>query len=176
MPNWCYNNLEIRLLNENIINALKLSLDNEVMFEFLCPLDLGIDIAGKPKWDHDVALAKWGTKWDVSSLRYKYNDVDKIFCLNFDTAWLPPGAFYQSLMENDDVDLIRASYHEAGMQCLGQYTNNCGTLINNQYNYKDIIPKKLGQEVGLDDYSDEPVFELNADGDYVLIKQKDETV
>jgi len=177
MPNWCYNTLELRLLNKDIRDAFKLSLENEVLFSFLCPLDLGYDEDGKPKWDYDVANNKWGTKWDVSSLHYTYDDAEETFYLNFDTAWCPPEAFYESLMLNDDVDFIKATYIENGMEFLGQYVNDCGTLVNDQYSYDDVIPYDLGQEVGLDDYSDEPMFELNTDGDsYIRIEQKDETV
>jgi hypothetical protein len=61
------------------------------------------------------------------------------------------------------------------MEFLGQYVNDCGILVNDQYGFDDIIPYDLGQEVGLDDYSDEPMFELNTDGDsYIRIEQKDE--
>lgn len=176
MPNWCYNTLEFRLLNVDIYDLLKASLDNEVLFQFLCPLDLGYHEDGKPKWDHDVALTKWGTKWDVSSMQYSYMVTDNTFSFSFDTAWGPPTAFYQSLMDNDDVDFIRATYNEGGMEFLGSYMNDCGTIINDQYDYDDVIPEELGLEVGLDDYSDEPVFERNGDGDYVRKQEKDETV
>lgn len=169
MPNWCYNTLELRLLNKDIRDAFKLSLENEVLFSFLCPLDLGYEEDGKPKWDYDIALNKWGTKWDVSSLHYTYDDVEETFYLNFDTAWNPPEAFYYSLMENDDVDFIRATYNEGGMEFIGQYTNVRGTIVNDQCDYDDVIPEELGLEVGLDDYSDEPVFSRDDDGNFVRI-------
>ena len=170
MPNWCYNTLEFRLLNVDIYDLLKASLDNEVLFQFLCPLDLGYDEDGKPIWNYDVANNKWGTKWDVSHMQYSYMVTDNTFSMSFDTAWGPPEAFYYSLMENDDVDFIKATYIEGGMEFLGSYTNDCGTIINDQYDFDDNIPYDLGQEVGLDDYSDEPMFKLNADGDcYVRV-------
>lgn len=167
MPNWCYNTMELRLLNKDIRDAFKLSLENEVLFSFLCPLDLGYDEDGKPKWDHDIAVNKWGTKWDVSSLHYTYDHVEETFYLNFDTAWGPPQTFYISLMDNDDVDFIRATYIEGGMEFLGSYTNDCGTIINDQYDFDDVIPEELGLEVGLDDYSDEPVFSRDDNGNFV---------
>jgi hypothetical protein len=79
-------------------------------------------------------------------------------------------------MNNDDVDFVRATYIEGGMEFLGQYINDCGTIVDDQYDFDDVIPEELGLEVGLDDYSDEPVFERNGDGDYVRIQEKDETV
>lgn len=176
MPNLCYNTLEFRLLNVDIYDLLKASLDNEVLFQFLCPLDLGYEDDGKPKWDYDVAMNKWGVRCDVDSMQYSYMVTDNTFYLTFDTAWGPPTAFYLSLMDNDDVDFIKATYSEDGMQFLGQYTNDCGTIVNDQYDWDDVIPEELGLEVGLDDYSDEPVFERNANGDYILIQKKDETV
>ena len=176
MPNWCYNTLELRLLNKDILDAFKLSLENEVLFQFLCPLDLGYEDDGKPKLDYYVAMDKWGVRCDVENMQYSYMVTDNTFSFSFDTAWGPPTAFYLSLMDNDDVDFIRATYSEGGMEFLGQYTNDCGTIVNYQYDYDDVIPEALGEEVGLDDYSDEPVFERNGDGDYVRIQEKDETV
>lgn len=176
MPNWCYNTLELRLLNVDIYDLLKASLDKEVLFQFLCPLDLGYEEDGKPKLDYHVAMDKWGVRCDVENMQYSYTATDNTFCFSFDTAWGPPTAFYLSLMDNDDVDFIRATYSEGGMEFLGQYTNDCGTIVNDQYDWDDVIPEELGLEVGLDDYSDEPVFERNGDGDYVRIQEKDKTV
>ena len=176
MANICYNTLELRLLNVDIYDLFKASLDKEVLFQFLCPLDLGYEDDGKPKWDYNVAMNKWGVGYDVSSMQYSYMITDNTFYFSFDTAWGQPTAFYQSLMDNDDVDFIRATYNEGGMEFLGQYTNDCGTIVEDQYDYDDVIPEELGLEVGLDDYSDEPVFERNGDGDYVRIQEKDETV
>lgn len=176
MANICYNTLEFRLLNVDIYDLLKASLDKEVLFQFLCPLDLGYEDDGKPKLDYYVAMDKWGVRSDVENMQYSYMVTDNTFCLSFDTAWGPPTEFYLSLMDNDDVDFIRATYSEGGMEFLGEYTNDCGTIVNDQYDWDDVIPEALGEEVGLDDYSDEPVFERNGDGDYVRIQEKDETV
>ena len=167
MPNWCYNTLELRLLNKDILDAFKLSLENEVLFQFLCPLDLGYEDDGKPKLDYYVAMDKWGVRCDVENMQYSYMVTDNTFSFSFDTAWGPPTAFYLSLMDNDDVDFIRATYSEGGMEFLGQYTNDCGTIVNDQYDWDDVIPEELGLEVGLDDYSDEPVFSRDDDGNFV---------
>ena len=169
MPNICYNTMELRLLNVDIYDLFKASLDNEVLFQFLCPLDIGYDDNGKPLWDYDVAMNKWGVRCDVSGMQYSYMITDNTFYFTFDTAWGPPTQFYQSLMDNDDVDFIKATYSECDMGFLGQYTNDCGVITNDQYDWDDVIPEALGEEVGLDDYSDEPVFERNGDGDYVRI-------
>jgi hypothetical protein len=65
-------------------------------------------------------LAKWDTKWDICDAEIQEKHKDEI-TVSFDTAWSPPIAFYEKLVELGFS--VKAFYSEPGMGFAGYWND-----------------------------------------------------
>ena len=104
MPNHCYNYLTI--VGDS--DMIKEFVDSNFEFEKICPIP--------PEEESNVYEShcnKWGTKWD----RYEYtlDDTGKrgMKCM-FTTAWNPPIALFEFLLEKFSDIWIKCEWNEDG--------------------------------------------------------------
>jgi hypothetical protein len=106
---------------------------------------------GYASW-YDFSIAEWGTKWDVSTSGrdYKIEKIDDshTVTLYFDTAWSPPTAAYEKLMDLGFE--VEAYYYEPGMAFVGKWSNGDDEYF--EYGGQDsaTVREYIGEE--LDDY------------------------
>jgi len=140
MPNWCSNNCEIRNDDVSKIDAIETFLkefdtkeqeekDKTGLLQFLIPNPTG-------EWDYGWSCENWGTKWDIQLYEWDRTDENTIF-LNFDTAWSPPTAAYDTLTEQG-YD-IHASYLEEGMGFVGQHSGGVDESYEFDYENVDLL-------------------------------------
>lgn len=145
MPNWCNNYATITGPKEQIdalIVECKKSEDNT-------PCEILNLLHPRPadqeeNW-YDWNVSNWGTKWDISLASYEIVDENTI-TLSFDTAWSPPIALYQFLIENDWE--VNAYYYEPGMGYCGRFDGDdeyyeYGNLSADDAEY--LIPSEINE-------------------------------
>jgi hypothetical protein len=141
MPNWCNNNLVLEHDDPQMLIRAKDALDRgEFLQEFIpVPKDLQI-VAGRVgdgdeqrelerktaenvekygygNW-YDYCVGEWGTKWDTGEAGNTDISPDgRILHTGFDTAWSPPIAAYEKLL--DQGFRVKAMYYEPGMGFAG---------------------------------------------------------
>ena len=139
MPNWCYNHLEVtgdeKQLQEFVEKSMNAHKETEFSFEGTHPMpeDLNITkgtrtqdekeqaILNKVKYGYtswyDWRCEEWGTKWDACEANICHNDID-YFSVSFDTAWSPPIAWIDNIMQDFPGLCFTLEYEEPGM-CFG---------------------------------------------------------
>jgi len=147
MPNWCNNTLNLRHEDPAMIERAKAAFaDGKFLNEFV-PIPESLHIVagsvgdgdeqaaleaqtelnrkthGYGNW-YDFCVAEWGTKWDVGgddghTVEQDANGV----VFNFDSAWAPPLAAYEKLMDMGFE--ILAYYYEPGMAFAGRWEDGC---------------------------------------------------
>tara|TARA_R100000742_G_C4277916_1_gene100200 strand:+ start:823 stop:1236 length:414 start_codon:yes stop_codon:yes gene_type:complete len=136
MPNWCENRVTISF---DVIEDKKLFINRCLTeaedepgtyfldFHKIRPLGLGEDENGDPKWDYNVAVDLWGTKWEIGDTVvdqvWVEDDEDLWLQMYFETAWSPPEGIYNELNAMFDDAHISWFYDEPGMEFAG-YLNN----------------------------------------------------
>src|SRR6056300_198962 len=91
MPNWCYNNVDITAATDeqkDLLDRVSRAEAADGFFAMFRPIG---------EWDYNVALEKWGTKWDVDPLDVDFDGTT--MSTSFDSAWAPPIALYEYLKE-----------------------------------------------------------------------------
>ena len=147
MPNWCNNSVEIYHEDPAMIERARNAFNEGALLnEFIpVPADLQI-VAGRAGVDgspeqaeleakseanakahgyqnwYDYCVNEWGTKWDVGADGNPAQDIPGGLMLGFDSAWAPPIAAYEKLM--DMGFRIRAMYYEGGMAYAGIFDEN----------------------------------------------------
>ena len=123
MPNWCWNHLEVsgdeKQLQEFVEKSLvkdehsliqsRLEHDN---FSFEGTLPRG----DRKDW-YNWSLDNWGTKWDACEPNINHNDID-YFAVSFESAWSPPIAWIDNIMQDFPDLSFTLEYEEPGM-CFG---------------------------------------------------------
>jgi hypothetical protein len=141
MPNWCNNNLVLEHDFPEMLTRAKDALDRgEFLQEFIpVPQDLRDTVSGFMGEDkraaheaqmeaniakhgykdwYDFCVNEWGTKWDTGEQGNTDISPDgKTLHTGFDTAWAPPCAAYEKLM--DLGFRVKAMYYEPGMSFAG---------------------------------------------------------
>ena len=150
MPNWCSNTLTIKHDDPAMLQRIRDAIPTENLFgaffptppELLEEVPVGEDFMERSKKREQENLEKfgytdwynwniqnWGTKWDTSVLTLN-DDQPDMLNISFDTAWGPPGVFFEKM-----TDLgfdIEAHYLEEGMGFVGKYTSEDG---DESYNF-----------------------------------------
>lgn len=180
MPNWCNNVVELAHKDPAmIIRARDAFNRGELLNEFVpVPEELKItagrvgddndpkqieleaqEQANKAKFGYDTwydyCVNEWGTKWDVG-LDGSYGEGVEIqedgrLTLSFDSAWAPPVAAYDKLL--DLGFSVRAYYYESGMCFAGVYDDGYddyvefGNMTADQV--ADEIPEALDEMFGI---------------------------
>jgi len=75
---------------------------------------------GYANW-YDFCVNEWGTKWEIGADGNPAQDIPGGLMLGFDSAWSPPIAAYEKLLEMGFE--IEAMYYEPGMAYAGVWEN-----------------------------------------------------
>jgi len=149
MPNWCYNNLDITAKTPEQMEMLDRVSKAEAADGFISmflPLPEALKettspapqpgqanykgeqpvVDGFDNW-YDWQVAKWGTKWDPEVMDCDYDG--ETLTVSFDSAWAPPIAFYEWLVEQGYE--VSANYYEPGMDYAGEWVNGDDFMLEN---------------------------------------------
>tara|TARA_R100001460_G_scaffold5911_3_gene15902 strand:+ start:553 stop:1134 length:582 start_codon:yes stop_codon:yes gene_type:complete len=122
MPNWCWNNLEVMCAEEHIselqdfVEKSTKATKEEFSFEGTHPMPEEIretTTADKPCW-YDWSCDNWGTKWDACESHVNESE-PQYFSVGFETAWSPPIAWIQNIMDKYPNLEFSLEYDEPGM-------------------------------------------------------------
>jgi hypothetical protein len=140
MPNWCMNVATISHTEPRMITLIKDAALSENFFQTLRPRPE----SQKENW-YEWNLSNWGTKWDVSLENFVVEPSG--IRADFDTAWGPPIAFLEHLVEMGYV--VECFYYEPGMCFVGCFRDG----FDDYYEYSDIDADKIRDHIGeeLDD-------------------------
>jgi hypothetical protein len=167
MPNWCNNTLEISHEDPAMMERVRKAFtDGRLLDEFIpVPKSLHI-VAGRvgddtdPKqieleaqekanleahgystW-YDFCVNEWGTKWDIGGDGMEpHDDGPNRTTLAFDSAWAPPCAAMDKLM--DMGFSVRLYYYEPGMCFAGIYDENG----DDYYDLGDMTSDQVAEEL-----------------------------
>ena len=151
MPNWCMNQLTLKHESADELARAREALSRSELFhEYLpCPPELleehsfyadpvrreqltRKNIAKYGARDGlDWCCANWGTKWDVDCGSVAVSGPGELTA-KFFTAWSPPIAFYEHLIELGFE--VRALYYEPGMAFAGLFDDG----EDQQYSVSDL--------------------------------------
>ena len=121
MPNWCYNNVDITAATDeqkDLLDRVSRAEAADGFFAMFRPIG---------EWDYNVALEKWGTKWDVEPMDVDFDGTT--MSTSFDSAWSPPVALYEYLVEQGFE--VSANYYEPGMDYAGEWTDGDDFYLEN---------------------------------------------
>jgi hypothetical protein len=155
MPNWCENSITIKGPAEKLTALWLAAQDkNYGLLNAMVPMPEGLkntikgtgdeaqteEHDGYTNW-YDWSVARWGTKWDVSTENLRYEPLENgqaQIVGSFESAWSPPlDAFQTYANKNSDVEM-ELKYFEPGMSFMGvwdteggdAYWENVGGLLN----------------------------------------------
>jgi hypothetical protein len=129
MPNWCSNTITIQGPTETIKQLWD---DAHVGDDFgllnaMVPMPKELEGTTAPSdgmnW-YGWRTSNWGTKWDVDDTGLEYvdnGDGTSHITGWFDSAWAPPVTAYDTFLDDMDNCSIEATYHEPGMDFVGEY-------------------------------------------------------
>ena len=139
MPNWCWNHLEVTgdeiQLREFVEKSENCPEGSEFTFNGTHPMpeDLNITKGTQTQDEKEQAMLnkakygytdwyewkceEWGTKWDACESHIDHNDID-YFAVSFETAWSPPTAWINNIMQDFPDLCFTLEYEETGM-CFG---------------------------------------------------------
>jgi hypothetical protein len=165
MPNWCSNTLRIEHDDPAQITRAIEGFKKGEFFQTLVPNPSN-------EWDYDWCVNYWGTKWDVGGDGYDpVVESATAASFSFDSAWAPPCAAYDSLVEQGFR--VYAMYYESGMCFAGIYDNGDDDYYefsgNSSREVADMLPTELDAEFGISEtmaeYEDEePLTEWYVEG------------
>lgn len=124
MPNWCSNRLEIRGKNLKEIKdkfQSKNNKDQEISFMEIIPLN------EEKEWGYDLAIEKWGTKWEPQTTSVDYDE--DFLDYQFLTAWSPPTKIFDKLIELFPENAFKLSFEEPGCDFSGKYYYDPKNLV-----------------------------------------------
>jgi hypothetical protein len=115
---------------------------------------------GYANW-YDFCVNEWGTKWDVGGDSAWGDPVeiqeDGRLTLSFDSAWAPPTAAYDKLL--DLGFSVRGYYYEGGMAFCGVYDDGYDDYFEigdmSWEQVKDEIPEALDEMFGISETMEE---------------------
>ena len=141
MPNWCWNHLEVtgdekqlqKFVEKSTTNierddefsfngtysmpkTLRITAGTHLSFIEKIKKYINIRLYGYDNW-YNWSIANWGTKWDACESNICHNDID-YFTVSFDTAWSPPIAWIDNIMQDFPDLCFTLEYEEPGM-CFG---------------------------------------------------------
>lgn len=176
MPNHCNNYLVLTHKDAREIGRAKLAiLEGNLFQEFApCPQDLidtisgcfgdddkqaeleaksksNLEKYGYANW-YDWCTTNWGTKWDAYDIElvseHYEGDIAEL-TLTFDTAWCPPIAFYDELVEQGFE--VYAMYNEFGCAFCGIYEHGSDQYVGYDSDTLDNIPTEVDEQFGIRD-------------------------
>lgn len=119
MPNWCDNMVTLRNSDKSKIDALVACMTNKEDQNFMNHLRPN----PSGQWEYNWSVENWGTKWDATIIDWEHRDDNEVW-VSFESAWSPPTALYEYLVEEGWE--VEALYHEPGMGYAGMHTTEDG--------------------------------------------------
>ena len=183
MPNWCNNTVELYHDDPAMIERARKAFDEGNLLNEFIPVpeslrivagSLGdpveqkkleedtarnLEVHGYGNW-YDFCVNEWGTKWDVGADGCPADDIPGGLMLTFDSAWAPPCAAYEKLLEMGFR--IRAMYYEPGMAYAGIWDNGDDDFYEYGGMNSATIAETLPVELDEADGSSEAVAEWGA--------------
>jgi hypothetical protein len=182
MPNWCGNTLTLTHENpEMIARAKQAFIDGRLLDEFIpVPKDLQITAGtvgskdspeqqelerqeainrkthGYANW-YDFCTNEWGTKWDIGDGQGIQTFDDHELVVYFDSAWAPPCAAYDKLMDLGFT--VYATYYEPGCGFAGIYDEHGDDYYDlsnmDSGDVKQQLPPELDDAFGISESMEE---------------------
>ena len=169
MPNWCSNHITVRGTDPVAIKRLADAFDNGEFCGTVVPMPEELNITsgrlgdgaeqreleaksaanlekhGYANW-YDFNVAKWGTKWEIGGNGNEAErDEDGLgFSAPFDSAWSPPIAVCEALVEQGFEVVLY--YYEPGMGYCGKFEDG----YDEYYEYSDENSKTVRTAIGSD--------------------------
>lgn len=141
MPNWCNNELTIRLVHQNLPHE---SMKVIEAFRHENPL---IKLHPPPggEWQYDWCVKNWGTKWDITPDLIDDDTSNGATELRvwFHSAWSPPTDFYRFISQQHPDIEMEWTYQEPGCGFQGDGYAFAGDFSDNT---EDIDPEEEQDE------------------------------
>ena len=164
MPNWCNNSVEIYHDDPAMIERVRTAFNGEGLLKEFIPvpqalLDTVSGSMGEDKREaheaqqkanrekygysswYDFCVSEWGTKWEIGADGNPAQDIPGGLMLGFDSAWSPPIAAYEKLLEMGFR--IRAMYYEPGMAFAGVWEDGA----DDYYEYSGMNSDQIAEEL-----------------------------
>jgi hypothetical protein len=123
---------------EELRNTVSGSMGEDKRAEHEAQQAANLEKFGYRDW-YSFCVYEWGTKWDVGADGNPAQDIPGGLMLGFDSAWSPPIAAYEKLM--DQGFRIRAMYYEGGMAFAGVWDNGS----DDYYEYGGLDSKGIAE-------------------------------
>ena len=144
MPNWCNNSVVLKHNDPAMIERARKAFNGEGLLQEFIPVPqelrdtvsgsmgedkreaheaqqkANVEKYGYANW-YDFCVNEWGTKWEIGADGNPAQDIPGGLMLGFDSAWSPPIAAYEKLLEMGFE--IEAMYYEPGMAYAGVWDN-----------------------------------------------------
>ena len=175
MPNWCNNTVEVYHPDANKLKALVEAFNKGEMCNYIKPVPESLKIVagcvgdpdeqkkleeataqnlvdhGYGNW-YDYCVNEWGTKWDVGGdgMEVDPATVENDVTLSFDSAWSPPIAIYEAMLEQGFS--VTAYYYEGGMNFAGKWwdgDDDFYELAGSSAEVREQIPADLDEAMGI---------------------------
>ena len=164
MPNWCNNSVVLKHEDPAMIERARKAFNGEgLLQEFIpVPQELRDTVSGSMGEDkreaheaqqkanrekygysswYDFCVSEWGTKWEIGADGNPAQDIPGGLMLGFDSAWSPPIAAYEKLLEMGFR--IRAMYYEPGMAFAGVWEDGA----DDYYEYSGMNSDQIAEEL-----------------------------
>jgi hypothetical protein len=137
---------------------------------------------GYANW-YDFCVNEWGTKWEIGADGNPAQDIPGGLMLGFDSAWSPPIAAYEKLLEMGFE--IEAMYYEPGMAYAGVWDNG----HDDYYEYggldsagiAETLPAELDEAFGISESAaeweaeqEEENIDIDLDGGLSAINEQEQ--
>ena len=206
MPNWCNNSVVLKPNDPAMIERARNAFNGEGLLQEFIPVpqalrdtvsgSMGEDKReaheaqqkanreqyGYANW-YDFCVSEWGTKWEIGADGNPAQDIDGGLVLGFDSAWSPPIAAYEKLLEMGFE--IEAMYYEPGMAFAGVWDNG----HDDYYEYggldsagiAETLPAELDEAFGISESAaeweaeqEEENIDIDLDGGLSAINEQEQ--
>lgn len=206
MPNWCNNSVVLKHEDPAMIERARKAFNGEGLLQEFIPVPqelrdtvsgsmgedkreaheaqqkANVEKYGYANW-YDFCVNEWGTKWEIGADGNPAQDIPGGLMLGFDSAWSPPIAAYEKLLEMGFE--IEAMYYEPGMAYAGVWDNG----HDDYYEYggldsagiAETLPGELDEAFGISESAaeweaeqEEENIDIDLDGGLSAINEQEE--
>lgn len=190
MPNWCNNSVEIYHTDPAMIERARKAFNGEGLLQEFIPVPQELidtvsgfvpeqealeakQAANREKYGYsswyDFCVSEWGTKWEIGADGNPAQDIPGGLMLGFDSAWSPPIAAYEKLLEMGFR--IRAMYYEPGMAFAGVWEDGADDYYEYGGMNSDQIAEELPVELDMCFCISEQVAEYEAENQEIELNE-----
>ena len=206
MPNWCNNSVVLKHEDPAMIERARKAFNGEGLLQEFIPVPqalrdtvsgsmgedkreaheaqqkANVEKYGYANW-YDFCVNEWGTKWEIGADGNPAQDIPGGLMLGFDSAWSPPIAAYEKLLEMGFE--IEAMYYEPGMAYAGVWEDG----NDDYYEYggldskgiAETLPAELDEAFGISESAaeweaeqEEENIDIDLDGGLSAINEQEE--